>query len=44
LQVENLPKAPLPKAQMDLIPTGGDGLKAEQKEEFALVTSQGAGD
>jgi len=44
LQVENLPKAPPLKGQMELIPPDGDGRKPEMKEKDSSVTTQGAHD
>jgi adenine-specific DNA-methyltransferase len=43
LQVENLPKAPPPKGQMELIPGDGDGRGRETKER-ELRATQGAND
>jgi adenine-specific DNA-methyltransferase len=39
LQVENLPKAPPPKGQMELIPTDGNGRALEMKEKHSSGTT-----
>jgi adenine-specific DNA-methyltransferase len=44
LKVENLPKAPPPKGQMELIAADGDDRETETKEKYASTSTQGARD
>ena len=44
LRVENLPKAPPPKGQMELIPTDGDGTKPTQSTDRSDARQEAHGD
>ena len=41
LRVENLPKAPAPKGQIELIPTEGNGREPEVIEKHSPAKAQG---